>query len=447
MRSSIVPPLLLAFLCVLPAHSQAAPGGADFGFVRDRCDADSMIGKRLPDLVLHSSDGDTLDLKSLREHPVLLNFWAVWCGQCTIGIQNAARLSAFLPPGFVSLRVNIPPPLSRPPGEAPQAYLARMHFSIPTFEDDHRSLQMALHLTGQLPPPISVLIDADGRIVFLESAVFQKELESAIEKLLPGTQIPPATEAGALRVVGSGSDSTSEIRSLALQAVQNQSTYVEGQERYVCRYQIVTRDQYGSGRSQHQVQHIEDVMASSGHSLESRFADVGDALDPNPVVASISFAVWADPIFTAVLQHSILSDLSQTQPGFVTFTFRGDPAYEPVSDTERIAQSLEGTVVLDLTRHIFVQISGRSAYDVIDKNRFLMKRGIPILEFHAAPFQGAYLPSEWEPATYGVVKNGPRAEAAWLATLQRSFGTRESCQVFRPDSEVLPGFTVVPQQK
>jgi len=75
-----------------------------------------QAGSPAPDFQLQSLDGQTVSLSSLRGRPLMLNFWATWCGPCQVEmpfIQEVFEDGEWKDQGLVILGINLGEPPSR----------------------------------------------------------------------------------------------------------------------------------------------------------------------------------------------------------------------------------------------------------------------------------------------------------------------------------------------
>lgn len=418
--------LSVGFLgCSLSAGGQQAPRPQPPDFLSAHFDP-GPVGMQLPPhLVLHAANGEALDLDSLRGQTVLIHVWSSWCGGC----QDMTGVHGI--PGVTVLAVDF----DRQP-EAATAYLAKHQLTIRNFHDDRNAFRTQLKLTLG-PFAKAVVIDAEGKVVYAEQAMFHEELEQEMAAL--GVSVQHTVRE---KEVERTKMTPLELRTLAREAMGRQRDYVDSQTKYVCRYNITTRDRYDAGYSKQQVKQVDEVMTLGGRHVESLLVTPsGTQRDEGKSAPTETYDVWSDPVLAAVMQHSVLSNIVQT-PGnasghsFLRFTVRGDPTYKAETDEERIAQEIEGNVVMVLPEKVFEVIDGWTAYSVVDSGRYLVDPMMPVLSFRAIPYAGAYLPSVWSQTTFRAVSDGPDAHREWLTTLHRTFGERESCREFRVTSTV-----------
>lgn len=136
-----------------------------------------ILGKPAPDVGLNSLDGKTISLKSFQGKPVLLDFWATWCGPCVESMPSVKRLySEAAKYGLILLSID-------EDDEAKKAtdFLSQNKESWPNFHDDGEIAR----LFPNEGIPHFVLIDSAGKVVFSESSFDESAIRTAIASLGP----------------------------------------------------------------------------------------------------------------------------------------------------------------------------------------------------------------------------------------------------------------------
>jgi thiol-disulfide isomerase/thioredoxin/outer membrane lipoprotein-sorting protein len=132
-----------------------------------------LLHQPAPELSLKTLDGERITLSELRGRPVMLAFWASWCGPCRRELPTIIELEQeYKDRGLVVLGVN-------DEGKGPaRKYAREAGLSFPTLDDTSRKAHRGYRVRSI---PTTFLIDADGKIVrFFSGAKDEETLRSAL---------------------------------------------------------------------------------------------------------------------------------------------------------------------------------------------------------------------------------------------------------------------------
>ncbi len=108
-----------------------------------------------PNVELHSLDGqDSVRIEDFRGHPVLVAFWASWCGPCRAELPELAELTRDLKEtGLVFLTINVDSSAA-----AGQRFLKRAGIDVSAYRLSDRDQAMI----GVRSLPTTILLDGDA---------------------------------------------------------------------------------------------------------------------------------------------------------------------------------------------------------------------------------------------------------------------------------------------
>lgn len=135
-----------------------------------------LLNKPAPDFELKTLEGDRIRLSDLRGKPVLLNFWASWCGPCRRELPGLLNIHRDLTSkGLVILGVN-----DEGRGAA-RKYAAEANLMFDTVDDFGKKAHKLYRVRSI---PTVFLIDKDGTIVrFFSGARDEATLRAALKAI------------------------------------------------------------------------------------------------------------------------------------------------------------------------------------------------------------------------------------------------------------------------
>ncbi|MFN3333365.1 MAG: TlpA family protein disulfide reductase [Caldilinea sp.] len=121
-----------------------------------------QIGAEAPDFAIVLEDGGHLRLSNLRGRPVVINFWATWCGPCRLEMPELMR-AARADPHLAMLAVNV-----QEAKTTVAAFAEEFAMTTPVVIDPEGVVQRLYEVRGL---PTTVFIDTHGRIAAIYAGI------------------------------------------------------------------------------------------------------------------------------------------------------------------------------------------------------------------------------------------------------------------------------------
>jgi thiol-disulfide isomerase/thioredoxin len=138
----------------------------------------NFSGGQVPSLNLKSADGGVTSVASFRGKPVLIDFWATWCGACVASLPDLAQLySQASQTSLVIITVD-----NDEEAVTADTFLKRNGYPWRNFHDGDGTIEK---LMGNSPIPRTVLVDAQGQVVYDGTGTDENQLRAAIASLGP----------------------------------------------------------------------------------------------------------------------------------------------------------------------------------------------------------------------------------------------------------------------
>ena len=144
-------------------------------------DATEPVQQFAPDFTVYDLEGNPHKLSDFRGMPVVLNFWASWCGPCKMEMPDFNEKAAELEGKVQFLMVNLTDG-SQETVETASAFIAAQGYTFPVFYDAD---QEAAYVYGVRSIPTTYFIDAQGyAIAYAGGAIGADVLQKGIDMIL-----------------------------------------------------------------------------------------------------------------------------------------------------------------------------------------------------------------------------------------------------------------------
>jgi len=151
------------------------------GLIMSSCSTqDTERDNQAPDFELPNLEGKLVFLRNFRGKPVMLNFWATWCGYCVYEMPYLQQIyEEWSTKGLVLRAIDM--------GESSaqvKEFLQKYNLSLPVLLDTEQEVALRYNVLGI---PATFFIDKHGLVQAIKPGAFRnkKEIEDYLSKIMP----------------------------------------------------------------------------------------------------------------------------------------------------------------------------------------------------------------------------------------------------------------------
>jgi len=135
---------------------------------------------QVPDVTLYNADGTTVQLSEFFGKPIVLNFWASWCGPCQSEMPDFDEICAELDGEVQFIMLNSTDG-ERETVETASAFITEKGYSFPVYYDKALAASIAY---GASSLPTTYFIDANGcAVAYAPGAISADQLRQGIDMI------------------------------------------------------------------------------------------------------------------------------------------------------------------------------------------------------------------------------------------------------------------------
>ncbi len=150
----------------------------------DTDSTDNVVAMKAPDFTVYDLDGNAVSLYDCLGKPVVLNFWATWCGPCQSEMPAFDKMYQEYGDQVTFLMVNVTDG-SRDTVEGVTAFYKDSGYTFPIYLDTTLKASM---LYGAYSIPVTFFLDPEGKLLYNQMGAMSEDvLRQCMELLVEST--------------------------------------------------------------------------------------------------------------------------------------------------------------------------------------------------------------------------------------------------------------------